>query len=64
MYHCSLCGAERWKEERASVDGVVFLKIIYECNSYREMRRFGGAWTVVADVYKCGQIIPNHKVSA
>jgi hypothetical protein len=53
MYHCTNCGAERWEEKRSNVDGIVLLKIIYECDSYMELMRVGAVWKHIDSVYKC-----------
>lgn len=34
-------------------ENVLHLKIIYECSSYREMRRVGHVWKHIGDVFNC-----------
>lgn len=63
-YHCTNCGAERDKEiRRMTQENVLELTIVYECGSFREMRRIGASWKHVGDVFKCGHLT-NRKVAA
>jgi len=63
MYHCANCQAERDIEKREMVGDILHLKIIYECGSYREMRRVGHVWKHIGDVYKCKHLTLNTRLA-
>ncbi len=54
--YCSQCSEEKYNEERKVIDGIVYVKVIYMCGSYIELRRIGRVWKHIGTVIRCGAL--------